>query len=323
MIRSGGQAEIQSPIMQPASGFHDAIFKSFAKVAINGMDDAKNLNTAKAMLDANALPGYLLVALFLLCSQFLSFWFLHWLVRDRYFWLIVLEPQVFPDLAAFVKGERLFFSQRFVMLFAFTGGAQHFHLLGGLFGDHVILERMTFFLAAVVLFLPGFVLRTPNGTFGPVNDKLQSRAHLQHLFYILSLAGWQLFFVSQGTIQNRRQAMNPVPCLNPKQVALNFLERIDFEIEQDEQQFVFHPLQGAIAPTTTFPLALRGSRLITPIQIGFICPLKCWQQLLKRHQVQTRKASKHHRFVLVYLVCNHVYLPIWIWADYTKSSYSR
>src|SRR5512136_84666 len=315
MIRSGGQAEIQSPIMQPASGFHGAIFKSFAKVAINGMDDAKNLNTAKAMLDANALPGYLLVALFLFRSQFLSFWFLHRLVRDRSFWFIALEPQVFPDLAAFGKGERLFFSQCFVMFFAFTGGAQHFHLLGGLFGDHVILERMAFFLAAVVLFLPGFVLRTPNGTFGPVNDKLHSRAHLQHLFYSLSLAGWQLFFVSQGAIQNRRQAMYPVPCLtlsHPKQAALNFLERIDFEIEQDEQQFVFYPVQGAIAPTAAFPLALRGSRLITPIQIGFICPLKCWQQLLKRHKVHARKASKHRRFVPEYLVCNHVYLPIWI-----------
>jgi hypothetical protein len=48
--------------MQAASGFHDAIFKSFAEVAINGVDDAKDLDTAKAMLDANALLGYRVIA---------------------------------------------------------------------------------------------------------------------------------------------------------------------------------------------------------------------------------------------------------------------
>ncbi|MDP1544832.1 MAG: hypothetical protein Q8L87_02335, partial [Anaerolineales bacterium] len=119
--------------------------------------------------------------------------------------------------------------------------------------------------------------------------------------------------------------MNPIPGLtlpHPKEEALNLLERIDFEIEQDEQQFVFHTLQGAIAPTTTLPLAFCGSRLITPIQIGFIGPFECWQQFLKRHKVHSYKASKYRWFVLEYLVYNHLYLPIWKSEDYTESAVS-
>jgi hypothetical protein len=54
LFRSDGQAKIQTPIMQSASGLHDQIFEAFAEIAINGMDNVKYFDTANTMFNANA-----------------------------------------------------------------------------------------------------------------------------------------------------------------------------------------------------------------------------------------------------------------------------
>jgi hypothetical protein len=78
--------------------------------------------------------------------------------------------------------------------------------------------------------------------------------------------------------------MNPVigrRLTETEQLAHHDLQRIGFEIDQDEQQLLFRRLQLAAASAADLPLALlSGQRLVAGIPAA-ICLSERWQQRLE------------------------------------------
>jgi len=93
-------------------------------------------------------------------------------------------------------------------------------------------------------------------------------------------AGLQLLFIPQCPVQDWCQPVNPIPCLglsHAKQIPLHFLNRIELEIEQDENKFDFHRLEYALPASSSFTLPFVFPFGIPAIQIIFVGLTKCGQ----------------------------------------------
>jgi hypothetical protein len=106
--------------------------------------------------------------------------------------------------------------------------------------------------------------------------------------------------------------MDPFPGLglsHAKKEALHFLDRIKLEIEQDENQLVFKPFEGACPASATFALARSTSLLFALEQIIVVCLLKGWQELVKGQQSQPCKTLKNGRILFQRNETYHAQLP--------------
>ena len=54
---SGGQAKIETPIMQAAGGFHHQVIKTCVEIAENIMNNAKDFDAAQTVLDTDPFSG--------------------------------------------------------------------------------------------------------------------------------------------------------------------------------------------------------------------------------------------------------------------------
>ena len=96
---------------------------------------------------------------------------------------------------------------------------------------------------------------------------------------------------------------------HPKQVALQHLDRVEPEVEQDEDQLVFDGRQCPLPPSTPPPLAGLCSLRIPPVKVVFIRLTEGWQQFIEHFQCQTRKALEDRGLALELLECDHCLLP--------------
>jgi hypothetical protein len=108
-------------------------------------------------------------------------------------------------------------------------------------GDDQVLDAVPLLFSAVVALLSVWVLGAAHRTFHPVQHKFQARTRRQHLLQIRRSARRQLHPPSQGFFQNRREPVDPpvdFRLVEAKQQPHDFLQRIELEIHQNEQQFV-------------------------------------------------------------------------------------
>ena len=106
--------------------------------------------------------------------------------------------------------------------------------------------------------------------------------------------------------------MDPFPGLrlsHAKKETLHFLDRIKLEIEQDENQLVLKPFEGACPAPATLTLTRRASLLFAIQQVIFICLLKGWQELVKGQQRQSCKTLKYGRVLFQCYETDHAQLP--------------
>src|SRR5436305_11349078 len=117
------------------------------------------------------------------------------------------------------------------------------------------------------LLLAAVVERLFFGTFRPLPPPLRPVNDVVRRFSAASLSLCKLAPVTlglhpdggQSLTQHRQQAMNPLisrRLMDPEQLAHHDLQRIGFEIDQDEQQLLLRRLQSATPPAAELPPAL-------------------------------------------------------------------
>src|SRR5215510_2385521 len=89
-----------------------------------------------------------------------------------------------------------------------------------------------------------------------------------------------------------------------KEECHHFLQRINFEIEENKQQFIFHSSETWFPPSTIASLTgFLGDVLLIPI--GMIRHLKVYQQLFKLSLIQTCEGTERAGMVFEPLIGEH------------------
>lgn len=108
------------------------------------------------------------------------------------------------------------------------------------------------FFAAIVSFLLCRLCGALRAPLGAINDDVHRDTARQHLLQILRVPFGQTPRVPKRQLQDGRELMNPLirASLAPiEQKREDFLQGINFEIEEDKQQFVFNREQPGFAST--------------------------------------------------------------------------
>jgi hypothetical protein len=285
--------------VQTARDLHDQVIETQAQIAEGIGYKMKDLDPAQRVLNPKPALRNEGVEAFVRRRQCATFWLFLRLKGHDVSRLIALKAGVFPQLAAGREDKLLGIRQRFIMLFAGHGGAEHLDFAGPLVTDDVILDRGPFLLAAVVLALFVRVLRASYRTFGAIEDELQARTRGEHLFRRLRLPRRQLALVAQRLVQHRRQPMNPdvgLGSAQPEEIALHQLDGVMLEVEQDEHQLVVQRPERALASAAEASAPWRLP--LSDHRVG-ICSRECPAELFKAPMAQAGKTLEQRRFVPV------------------------
>ncbi len=124
--------------------------------------------------------------------------------------------------------------------------------------EHEILVCMRLLVRAREIISHRLVFRALATPLRPIQDQVQRFAALAHaLGYPLGIAFRAHAQVLQGLLQHGQEAMNPCVGLrltHVKDLTEQDLERVGFEIDQGEQEFLFRRGEGTRATATGFTL---------------------------------------------------------------------
>jgi len=116
------------------------------------------------------------------------------------------------------------------------------------------------------------------------------------------------------------------PFINPtltglKEESHDFLERIDFKVEENKQEFIFHSSEVGFPPTTIASLAgFLDDVLVVPV--GMVGHFKVCQEFFKLCLIQACKGTECTRVVFELLIREHGgYLQSGVF-DFSVISYS-
>jgi hypothetical protein len=142
--------------------------------------------------------------------------------------------------------------------------------------------------------------------------KFQARTRRQHLLQIRRSARRQLHPPSQGFFQNRREPVDPpvdFRLVEAKQQPHDFLQRIELEIHQNEQQFVADAAQLSLTAraqgtdASSAPLGQAPPLCLEPLL------LKRKHQLLQFAPIQRGRRAQQPRVGPHFLNVHAAFLP--------------
>src|SRR5262245_48413656 len=84
----------------------------------------------------------------------------------------------------------------------------------------------------------------------------------------------------------------------------DFLQRIDFKIKENKQQFVFHSSETRFTSTSIASLASFLDNVLV-ISVGMVDHFKASQEFFKFCLVQTRKGTEHSWIIFEPLIGEH------------------
>src|SRR3989304_2496180 len=157
-------SEVQAEIVQAATGFHGPISEVIFPGSHLIFDYPIAFNPSDGMFDADAQAGDLAIALFLLRSEFFAARFLHGLDDGHAWQSKTLKAGVLTQAAPLRQNQAGFICYFLVVLLAFAGRGQQ-EDLGLLIDQHIVLDAMPFFLAAIEKALDFLVFWPLNGSF--------------------------------------------------------------------------------------------------------------------------------------------------------------
>lgn len=246
-------------------------------------DNAHELGTSDGVLYPNPYSGNTPVVLFFFCREFLSPAFLDRLYDFHSFRGISLIACILVQGAWNREGIHRV-RHLLVVHLSGNGPADEDYQARNSNNDG-ILDRVTFLLAAITLFLHLPVHRTWNLPFRPVVEQDRLHASLGEFLqprgkFLVSPGGNKPHCCKTHT-ENARQAMDECVAMSlthPETGGMIFLQGIILQIDQDEEQTVLHCGErtvlvdggGATEPTTTFAgqLILREIIIMGCLEMG-------------------------------------------------------
>src|SRR3954469_24294322 len=237
-----GVATPPDEVEQPRNSLHDKVTEALLDIAKNCGDNVKDLDAANGVFNGDPLGTDLAVLFLLFGGPLFAPGLLGGLLNGCAFGSIALEALVLKHRTAVREGIVLLIDGSLVVFAARLGCPQAQHLTGCLFGEDDVLLGVALLLAAVLFPAIFAVLRTADRPFRAVEDELQFRAGFHQFLRVSRRSPGQFLFISQGLLDNRSQAMNPLvrlPLADTEQEPQHFLRWVVPEIEQDEEQLVF------------------------------------------------------------------------------------
>ena len=148
-----------------------------------------------------------------------------------------------------------------------------------------------------------------DGSFRSINQKIHGNTQGEDLFKVLRIALGQTLCLSKSGLSDRREGIHPcmgTSLTHPKEARDDCLQWIDFEIEENKQQFIFYRHQMGFAPASISSLA----RLLVDIMpVDRVLPrlFKGNEQHLKLCGVSTGEGTQHPRVRFEIVIGEHRY----------------
>ena len=142
--------------------------------------------------------------------------------------------------------------------------------------------------------LLGGIVWTLDATFCPINDAIHRQTQGERLLKVLRVSGGQCLGFAECHVQDYTECMNPFidPTLTGlKEERQDLLERVDFKIQENKQEFIFHSSEVGFPPTTIASLAgFLDDVLVIPV--GMVGHCKVGQEFFKLCLIQACKGTE-------------------------------
>jgi len=240
-------SEIQTEIMQAATGFHHPISKVIFPVAQWVFDNSIAFDPPNGMFYADPNAGNQAVAFFFLWGEFSAPGLLHGLEHGHLLQGKALKAGILIQATASGQGEMGFVGDFLIVLLAFASDGQQDHL-GLRIDQHIVFDGMAFPLAAVAGGLGLWVFRSLNWPLGAILEV--ELASFRRQLQLRGMAGGEFSQLVQRPVQTRMQNMDPLVghrLGHVEHLAKDILGSRFAQIYQDKQQLIFHPEQWAVA----------------------------------------------------------------------------
>ena len=238
--------DFDSEIMESSTRFKDSSDKVISSEPALVFGYSHAFGTSYSMLDPYPEGGYLPVMFFLLWSKLSTLWFLQRLYNNH---LLRLVPLVSGILVQYTgRRERIHrLGDLLIMCLSAKTWTDKQHKAAGS-DDQGILKGMLLFLSAVIFLL--FVRIDRTGYFSlcavmQQNGRLSCllRKVLEYPRKLPSALGWHYLRLLQALFKNQVQHMDKaitMLLIHPKTSRMVFLERVVLQINQNEEQALFH-----------------------------------------------------------------------------------